>query len=362
MQNLNSANKEFKSILKKRGMLSNKMGDEISESWLRCISTGLDPFKDPKQSLISSIELKQIKEKNEALRKIVIPEIELLYSQIAGTNFMVAYSDENGLVLDTIYDKTCLEGDVGKSVIPGSIWAEKICGTNGLGLSVELKKPTIVSGKEHFFIAHEKISCFASPIINYDGKTIGIIDASTDSKSREQHTLALVKLATRSIETKLFINKFSSELILSFHPRSEYLSTTSVGLLAINGDGVVVGANSNAKIMLHGLADLKNESFNNIFTNSFSSIASDLLNNKILKITDHLGSSVFVVKSQNFRENKIKEKNLSNKTYACRNCKDTKIKREKCILIKSTFLETNNISVASRKLGVSRTTIYKHLR
>ena len=25
---------------------------------------------------------------------------------------------------------------------------------------------------------------------NYDGKTIGIIDASTDSKSREQHTLA----------------------------------------------------------------------------------------------------------------------------------------------------------------------------
>ena len=40
---------------------------------------------------------------------------------------------------------------------------------------------------------------------------------------------------------------------------------------------------------------------------------------------------------------------------------DTKIKREKCILIRSTFLETNNISVASRKLGVSRTTIYKHL-
>jgi hypothetical protein len=55
MQNLNSANKEFKSILKKRGMTSNKMGDEISESWLRCISTSLDPFKDPKQSLISSI-------------------------------------------------------------------------------------------------------------------------------------------------------------------------------------------------------------------------------------------------------------------------------------------------------------------
>jgi transcriptional regulator of acetoin/glycerol metabolism len=79
-----------------------------------------------------------------------------------------------------------------------------------------------------------------------------------------------------------------------------------------------------------------------------------------LKITDHLGSSVFVVKSQNFKENKVLE-NTSKKTYACKSCKDTKIKREKCVLIRSTFLETNNISVASRKLGVSRTTIYKHL-
>jgi transcriptional regulator of acetoin/glycerol metabolism len=361
MQNLPSLDKEYKNILKKRGMLSYDMGQEISDSWSRCITEGLNPFKNPKHSVVSSIELKEIKEKNEALRKIVLPELELLYSQIAGTNFMIAYSDENGLVLDTIYDKTCLQTDVGKTVIPGSIWAEKICGTNGLGLSVELKKPTIVSGKEHFFIAHENISCFASPIINYDGKTIGIIDASTDYMSREQHTLALVKLATRSIETKLFIKKFENELILSFHPRQEYLSTTSVGLLAVNGDGLIVGANNNAKIMLNGLVDLKNENFNKIFTNSFSSIASDLLNNKTLKISDHLGSSVFMVKSQIFKENKFIEAKSEKKTIACKNCEDTKIKREKCILIRSTFSETNNVSAASRKLGVSRTTIYKHL-
>ena len=192
MTNLTLANKEFNNIIQRRGMTSYQMNKDISDSWSRCITEGLNPFKDPKQSVISLTELKQVKEQNESLRKIIIPEIELLYSQIAGTNFMVAYSDDKGLVLDTIYDKTCLQTDVGKSVIPGSIWAEKICGTNGLGLSVELKKPTIVSGKEHFFVAHEKISCFASPIINHEGKTIGIIDASTDSKSREQHTFCLL--------------------------------------------------------------------------------------------------------------------------------------------------------------------------
>ena len=362
MRNIPNTNKELNNILKKRGMISYQMNKDISESWSRCINKGLNPFIAPKQSIVSSGELKKIKDENESLRNLVLPELELLYSQIAGTNFMVAYSDEKGLVLDTIYDKTCLQTDVGKTVIPGSIWAEKICGTNGLGLSVELKKPTIVSGKEHFFIAHENISCFASPIINYDGRTIGIIDASTDSMSREQHTLALVKLASRSIETKLFMKKFENELIISFHPRQEYLSTTSVGLLAINGDGYIVGANRNAKIMLNGLVDLKNENFNKIFTNSFSTIASDLLSNKILKITDHLGSSVFVVKSQNIKSSNIIKSSKNRKAYACKECEDRKIKREKCILIRSTFMETKNISAASRKLGVSRTTIYKHLQ
>ena len=179
--------------------------------------------------------------------------------------------------------------------------------------------------------------------------------------SREQHTLILVKLATRSIETKLFVKKFENELILSFHPRQEYLSTTSVGLLAINGDGLIVGANNNAKIMLNGLVDLKNENFNKIFTNSFSSVASDLLNNKILKITDHLGSSVFIVKSQNYKDSKYKKLNDINKISPCKNCEDSRIKKEQCVLIKSTFNKMKNISAVSRKLGVSRNTIYKHL-
>jgi len=359
MPNLTSVEKEFSDLTKRRGFLPSLIDKDISDSWKRCISTGLDPLKNPKRTILTSKELDELKEKNEYIRRLVNPELELLYSQIAGTNFMVAYSDSTGSVMDTIYDKTCLKTDVGKIVIPGSIWREEIGGTNGLGQVVTLNKDSIVSGKEHFFESHGKLSCFASPILNYEGKTIGIIDASTDVHSREQHTLALVKLATKSIETKLFLNQFDNELILSFHPRQEYLSTNSVGLLAINGDGFVVGSNSNARIMLHGLVTLKNESFNNIFTTSFSSIANELLQNKIMKISDHLGSSVFIIKSQNFKKKISKETKIKN--YACNNCKGSRFKEDRCILIKSAFLETRNISAVSRKLGVSRTTIYKHL-
>ena len=63
-------------------MLSNDMGAEISESWARCITNGLDPFKGPKKSVVSSQQLGQIREEKEDLRKIVIPELELLYLKL----------------------------------------------------------------------------------------------------------------------------------------------------------------------------------------------------------------------------------------------------------------------------------------
>ena len=364
MSNLSSFDQEYQSLTKKRGFPSKEISKEVSDSWKRCFQNGLDPFGEPESAVLSARELNELREKNYQVRKVVSPEIELLYSQIAGTNFMVAYSDNEGSVLDTIYEKNCFKNDVGRVVVPGSIWKEEVGGTNGLGQVVTLNRSSIVSGKDHFFDSHGKLSCFASPIVNHDGKTVGIIDASTNAHSRELHTLALVKLATKSIETKLFLNHFNNEMIISFHPRQEYLSTTSVGLLAINGDGIIVGSNTNAKIMLHGLKILKNESFNNIFSSSFSSIANELLQDKVIKITDHMGSSVFVVKSQNFKKNTIhknRDTEIKEKMSACNNCKKSKFKKERCILIRATYQKNKNVSAISRQLGVSRTTIYKHL-
>ena len=364
MVNLRSIDQELNSLAKKRGMLSTEVPKDVTDSWKRCIQNDLDPSGKPELNVLSSRELSELRDKNDIVRNLVNPELELLYSQIAGTNFMVAYSDNKGNVLDTIYDKTSLKSSVGRVVIPGSIWREEFGGTNGLGQVVTLNKSAIVSGKEHFFDSHGKLSCFASPILNYDGRTVGIIDASTDAHSREQHTLALVKLATKSIETKLFLNHFNNEMILSFHPRQEYLTTNSVGLLAINGDGLIIGTNSNARIMLHGLKTLKNESFNNIFSSSFSSIAGDLLQNKIIKITDHMGSSVFIIKVQNFKKNTSYKNSRSvseKEIQACDFCRDSKFKKDRCILIRNAYLNNANISAVSRKLGVSRTTIYKHI-
>ena len=199
----------------------------IENSWVRCREVGLAPSGKPIDAVTSDIDLSIIKEKNQKIRQFVLPELQLLYNQIAGTNFMVAYADTSGVVLDAYLDEEFKRSDAGKAVIPGSIWTEDNRGTNALGLCLFSGKSQIVAGKDHYFKKLGNLSCFAAPIYGQNDEILGVIDATSDAASRQQHTLALVKLASKNVENRLFIEQFSDSLILVFHARHEYLSTTS---------------------------------------------------------------------------------------------------------------------------------------
>jgi transcriptional regulator of acetoin/glycerol metabolism len=52
----------------------------------------------------------------------------------------------------------------------------------------------------------------------------------------------------------------------------------------------------------------------------------------------------------------------SDELTPCISCCNSPVRKESCVLIKKTWLETGgNVSLVSRRLGISRTTIYKHL-
>ena len=157
-------------------------------------------------------------------------------------------------------------------------------------------------------------------------------------------------------------------MIIGFHPRKEYLSTTSMGLIAVNSDGIILGVNTTGRMMLYGI-NIKDESnFKEVFSSAFGFIFRKLRNNDLVQITDWMGSTVFAIKYQNgFERNKIWDSEPVNEnlnTYkACINCENLEMKKNNCILIQKTVDENNgNISLAASKLKISRTTIYKHLK
>ncbi|MDB2524935.1 sigma 54-interacting transcriptional regulator [Amylibacter sp.] len=271
----------------------------IENSWARCREVGLAPSGKPIDAVTSDIDLSIIQEKNQKIRQFVLPELQLLYNQIAGTNFMVAYADTSGVVLDAYLDEEFKRSDAGKAVIPGSIWTEDNRGTNALGLCLFSGKSQIVAGKDHYFRKLGNLSCFAAPIYGQNDEILGVIDATSDAASRQQHTLALVKLASKNVENRLFIEQFSDSLILVFHARHEYLSTTSAALLAVDEHGFIDGANINAKIMLNGLNLYNKQHFGDIFSVPFSAIINRLNSGEIIRIQDAMRSAVFMSMKEN---------------------------------------------------------------
>ncbi|MGB1356377.1 MAG: sigma-54-dependent Fis family transcriptional regulator [Candidatus Puniceispirillaceae bacterium] len=266
----------------------------IADSWSRCREFGLRASGRPVEAVLSKEKFQLVMEKNESVRHLVLPELELLYNQIAGTNFMVAYADGGGVVLDSIQDDDFQAGEGGKAVIPGSVWIESHRGTNALGLAIHNRRPAIVAGRDHFFHKLGDLSCFAAPIFDHESNIVGVIDATSNAKSRNDHTLALVKLASRNIENRLFSEQFCDSLILMFHARHEYLPTTSVAMIAVDDYGFIEGANANAKSMLSGLDLSSKQHFGEVFQVKFSDIIDQLRSNEIVRIRDRMGSVVFM--------------------------------------------------------------------
>ncbi|WP_348632232.1 GAF domain-containing protein, partial [Mesorhizobium sp. M2D.F.Ca.ET.232.01.1.1] len=91
-------------------------------------------------------------------------------SQIAGSNFIIALGDAEGMVLDTISDQHFADSTAGRSVIPGSTWSEARYGTNALGLAAAGKEAVAVYGREHYFTCHGHLSCMAAPILDSNGR------------------------------------------------------------------------------------------------------------------------------------------------------------------------------------------------
>jgi len=266
----------------------------IADSWTRCREFGLRASGTPSEVVLSEDRFRSVFEKNERIRHFVLPELELLYNQIAGTNFMVAYADPGGVVLDSIQDEDFKAGEGGKAVIPGSVWVENHRGTNALGLAIHTRRPSIVTGKDHFFHKLNDLSCFAVPIFDHDEKLLGVIDATSNAKARNEHTLALVKLSSRNIENRYFTEQFCGSLILMFHARQEYLPTTSVAMIAVDEYGFIEGANANAKSVLIGLDISRTQHFGEIFDVQFFDIIDQLRSNEIISIRDQMGSVVFM--------------------------------------------------------------------
>jgi sigma-54 dependent transcriptional regulator, acetoin dehydrogenase operon transcriptional activator AcoR len=274
---------------------------DIYDSWMRCISFGLDTLRPPLPELVSPAILRQEQQRCSLVRGLALAEMHTLHQQIAGSNFMIAFANAEGLLLDIISDASFSDTSNAASIRPGTIWTERICGTNGLGTAAHLKRAIVVHGRDHFFSRYNNLTCIAAPIFAPGGELIGILDASSDCVSRQAHTQALVAMAATQIENGLFREHHRGNILIAFHNRGEYLHTLSAGLLAVDNEGRILAANRAAGILLHGLPALPGRRFADVFRTKFSTFVDEGRRKERQRLEDEVGSQ-FISTIENTRQ------------------------------------------------------------
>src|SRR5882757_3480625 len=274
---------------------------DIYDSWMRCISFGLDTLRPPSPQFVSPAILRQEQQRCSLVRGLALAEMHTLHQQIAGSNFMIAFANADGLLLDTISDPSFSDASNAASIRPGTVWTESICGTNGLGTAAHLKRSIVVHGREHFFSRYNNLTCVAAPIFGPDGELTGILDASSDCMSRQAHTQALVAMAATQIENGLFREQHRGHILIAFHNRGEYLHTLSAGLLAVDDDGKILAANRAARVLLHGLPASAGRRFGDVFRAKFSAFVDEGRRKERQRLEDDVLCQ-FVATTENSRQ------------------------------------------------------------
>jgi len=267
----------------------------IAESWRRSLSLGLDPRASPREVVLAFAEVARRREQASALRALALAEMQTLHAQIAGSHFMIAFADAEGVVLDTLSDSAFSGGAAERQIVPGSVWNEAERGCNALGLALAMSAPAAVYGREHFFTGDSGLSCMAAPILDSRGRLVGLIDASCANEARQQHTHALVKMAAAQVENGLMFHELREHFILAFHPRAEYLDTLSAGLVAVSGEGEILSVNRAGAALLSGLPARRGAAFAHLFERRFGEALDEMLSGRVARVRDRAGSAVFML-------------------------------------------------------------------
>jgi sigma-54 dependent transcriptional regulator, acetoin dehydrogenase operon transcriptional activator AcoR len=225
----------------------------ICESWRRCLSGyHLTPGSQQTPTIVSAADLRQRRERSDPFYSIARIEMAGL-AQLLNAPVGVMLTDDEGVILG--YAGAPQFADVARrsGLREGALWSEAAQGTNGMGTCLATREAVLIEASEHFLYQNAALTCCGAPILSARGELIGAINISGRLRLSPVPTLALIRMAVQNIENRALLVQHRQHHILRFHPHREFISTAGEGLLAIDSDGKIVGANLSALAWL-GLA------------------------------------------------------------------------------------------------------------
>jgi transcriptional regulator of acetoin/glycerol metabolism len=223
----------------------------IANSWRRCLDThALDPGARMAPRVLESTQLRERRSAMERLRNVSIPVLERLQRQLMNPQQAVLLTAPDGVIVDSRFHDGRRDDFHRAGLWPGADWSESSEGTNGIGTCAVERAPVIICQHDHFRALHTSLTCTASPVFAPQGDLLAVIDVSSTSadltRQSQFHTLALVNLSAKLVESEYFFLHYRDEWLLQLQEQADHLGGFAQALIAFDDTGRVLAVNQSA--------------------------------------------------------------------------------------------------------------------
>jgi transcriptional regulator of acetoin/glycerol metabolism len=226
--------------------------EEISTSWRRSANEhGLNPDNSDAPRIVTSHELRQLREPLDQLIFSAQEEIDRLYKLVREAGYALLFCDTAGVAVEHRGDEKDASRFKYWGTWLGGVWSEAIEGTNGIGTCIAEERPITIHRNQHFRSRHTDLSCSGAPLFGVDGRLMAVLDVSAidPERSERAHALtgALATISARAIEERFFRERFRQEWVVAVASPE---GGAAGMLLAVDGNQRIVGANRTARTSL----------------------------------------------------------------------------------------------------------------
>jgi transcriptional regulator of acetoin/glycerol metabolism len=226
----------------------------IERSWQRCLTAGLRPDAAIDFAMYSPSLIEQTQAANAQLVCLAAPTLHHLARAIVNTRYFVILTNAQGVVVDA--QGAIDHSDPRAHLITrvGTDLSEMRMGTTAIGATLAELQPVWLHRGEHFFDATSAYSCAGAPIFAPDGSCAGMLDVTgVDAQERPELT-HLVTQSAKKIENALVMGQRHA-LLLRLNWPGNAMGSDADGLLSVDADGWVLGANPVARQLVPGLSN-----------------------------------------------------------------------------------------------------------
>lgn len=224
----------------------------IERSWQRCLASGKTPDQTVGFDMLSPQALRRTEEANHVLVQAARPVLEKLGAAIASTRYFAILTNAQGVVVDVngAIDRRDRRANLITRI--GVDLSEDSVGTTAIGAALTELQPVWLHRGEHFFTANSAYSCAGAPLFGPDGRCAGMLDLTGVDTVERPELKHLVVQSARSIENAL-IHSRPHALLIRLNWSSHSLGDDMDGLIGVDSDGWVLGANPAARQMVPAL-------------------------------------------------------------------------------------------------------------